>query len=210
MKKILTIAMFVATAITQAQEWTISEKSVTGIFNSSKSKSEIFTAVNKWISLNYNSAQNVIQLNDSESGTIIIKGINEITYSNLAGKVISKSSPESNTAKFNHTIEINVKENKFRVIYKLTDMISPDPSVTTFTNLLFDAIILNGDNSVPMKAYIDVMEPMLKKGFIGMEKREQWKVAIVETFKGINEKIISSLKNTISSIDKSILAEDKW
>lgn len=54
------------------QEFKYEEKLVTGIFEAQgKSKSEIFSAINKWISINYNSSKNVIQMNDMDSGTII-------------------------------------------------------------------------------------------------------------------------------------------
>lgn len=205
--------MLVITPLLQAQEWNIAEKSVTGVFNSSKSKSELFASINKWISINYNSAQNVIQMNDAESGTIIIKGINEVTYANKPGKVMApntKHVQDNVTAKFNHTIEINVKENKFRIIYMLTEMISPDPSATAYSNQFFAAINLNGENSAEIQSYIDTMETFLKQGMIGKDKRERWKVAMRETFKEVGENIVVSLKSKMLSIEKSTIAEDKW
>lgn len=90
MKKIYLLVLLVNFSL-QAQDWKVAEKSVTAIFNVDKSKSDLFTSINKWISINYNSAQNVIQMNDAESGTIIIKGINEVIYSNLLGKLLAPS-----------------------------------------------------------------------------------------------------------------------
>lgn len=67
-----------------AQEYEMKEKTIIGVFDiEGKSKTEIFGSINKWIALNYNSAQNVVQLKDKESGNIIVKGINEAVYKML-------------------------------------------------------------------------------------------------------------------------------
>ena len=75
MRKFILLILFITT-ITNAQEYKLEEKTVTGIFEiKEKTKAEIFASINKWVSINYNSAKNVVQMNDLESGTIIIKGI---------------------------------------------------------------------------------------------------------------------------------------
>lgn len=63
------------------------------------SKDEIFTKLNKWIALNYRSANDVLQLNDKESGVIIVRGI----YSNGSWVDVL------------HTLQMDVKENKVRI-----------------------------------------------------------------------------------------------
>ena len=65
--KLLLAITFTILTINQSvsQEYQLEEKTITGIFDTpDKTKSEIFSSINKWISLNYNSAQNVVQLND--------------------------------------------------------------------------------------------------------------------------------------------------
>ena len=42
-----------------------------------KSKDEIHSIINQWVAENYNSANNVIQMNDKEAGTIIVKGVTD-------------------------------------------------------------------------------------------------------------------------------------
>ena len=75
--------MLFITTIANSQEYKLEGKTITGTFDiKDKTKSEIFASINKWISINYNSAKSVIQMNDLESGTIIIKGINEVKYKN--------------------------------------------------------------------------------------------------------------------------------
>jgi hypothetical protein len=213
MKKIYIFILTICSFSMQSQDWTIGEKSVTGVFTSTKSKSELFTSINKWISINYGSAQSVIQMNDPESGTIIVKGINEVSYTNFGIKVLypkSKLYSEETSSKFRHTIEINVKENKFRVIYTLTELIPPSQVQTGLEGLLFDLVNLNGDNSEGVKKYNDLADGYLKAGFIGKEKREKHKAAVQEMANDLNTKLIASMKATMLSIENGTIKEDKW
>ncbi|UPT69411.1 MAG: DUF4468 domain-containing protein [Flavobacterium sp. JAD_PAG50586_2] len=212
MKKVYFIILLVNVSL-QAQEWKVAEKSVTGVFDVNKTKSELFALINKWISINYNSAQNVIQMNDAESGTIIIKGINEVVYSNLPAKVLQPNSKyvlEKTSTKFNHTIEVNIKDNKFRVVYTLTDAISPNPAGDIFASYFFNSVNLTGENTEALKAYNDETEKYLKQGLIGKEKREKYKQAMVEMFTELNKTIVENMKITMMSIEKSAKTEDKW
>lgn len=87
MKKIIFLITLFLCQIITSQEFELGEKSITGIFDvKGKSKSEIFSSINRWISLNYNSSKDIIQLNDKESGTIIVKGINISTFENARRK----------------------------------------------------------------------------------------------------------------------------
>ncbi|MCM2302791.1 MAG: DUF4468 domain-containing protein [Flavobacteriaceae bacterium] len=206
------ICLFVNVSL-QAQEWEVAKNSVTGVFEVNKTKSELFTLINKWISINYYSAQNVIQMNDAESGTVIIKGINEVVYSNLPAKVLqpnSKYVPEKTSTKFNHTIEINIKDNKFRVVYTLTDVISPISAEDIFVSYFFNSINLTGENAEAVKAYNEVLEKYLKQGLIGKEKREKYNQAMIDMFTELNKTIVKKIKITMTSIEKSTKAEDKW
>lgn len=199
MKKILlgTLLMFCLTSF--GQEYKIEEKSITGVFNvDGKSKAEIFSAINKWISINYNSAKNVIQLNDTEAGNIIIKGINEVTSKNAIKFLYPKNAyiPENTTTKFNHLIEINIKENKYRIIYRVTD------AEGLYDNF-FSCIKLNGGNEANIIAYNDEAEINLKKGLIGKEKRELFKLKSIEMFENVRADLENSIKATMLSIEKS-------
>lgn len=206
MKKIFFLIILISN-FSHSQEWKVNEKSVTGVFNSTKTKSELFALINKWISLNYNSAKNVIQLSDAESGTIIIKGINELFYTSNS-KVIMKSAPEKAITKFNHIIEINIKDNKFRIIYTITDIINQENS--GFNSLFFNCINLNGDNSSAVQQYNDESEKYLKQGLIGKEKREKFKSATIEMFKEINKNLSDSMKTILLSIEKAAKDDNGW
>ena len=199
--------MLFITTITNAQEYKIEAKSITGVFDvNEKSKAEIFSAINKWISINYNSAKNVIQLNDAEAGTIIIKGINEVTCKNVSKVLFPKNSyiPENTTTKFNHLIEINIKENKYRIIYRIIDSEGLDDN-------FFNCIKLNGGNEANITTYNDEVEIGLKKGLIGQEKRELYKLKSTAMFEDIRIGLENSMKATMLSIEKSTtVSSDGW
>ena len=200
------------TTITNAQEYKLEDKTITGVFEvKEKSKAEIFASINKWVSINYNSAKNVVQMNDLESGTIIIKGINEVTYKNSMKELYpnKKYVEEYAKTKFNHLIEINIKDNKFRIIYKITDIAAEDVGYNTLT---INCIVFNGINENAITEYNEKMDGLLKQGLIGKEKREKFKSITKPMFEGLSENLITDIKTTMQSIGKSIseATKDKW
>ena len=213
MKKVFLLIVLLIAGITNAQEFTNDTKSITGVFEvKEKTKSEIFSSINKWITLNYNSSKTVLQMNDLESGTIIIKGINEVTYKNSAKELYPKDKyvGENTTTKFNHLIEINIKDNKFRVIYKLIDMVGQDVG---FNGLLFNIVNLNNGNiDSQVNQYNDEMDKILKVAYVGKEKRELLKEKNKLMFADMNANLINNLKNIMINLEKSIAtsAKDDW
>ncbi len=204
---ILTILM--TSQITFGQEYNLEEKTVIGVFKmEGKNKSELFSSINKWISINYNSAQNVIQMNDKEAGTIIIKGINEVVYKNTMKSLYPKNKyiKEYSTTKFNHLIEINIKENKFRIIYKITEIASEDVG---FNNMIFNCINFNGNNEKAITEYNEFIDGYLKKGLIGKKKRAKFKSKTKPMFDELNNSIVSDIKLTMKSIEKSVESKKK-
>ena len=213
MKKVFLLIVLLIAGITNAQEFTNDTKSITGVFEvKEKTKSEIFSSINKWITLNYNSSKTVLQMNDLESGTIIIKGINEVTYKNSAKELYPKDKyvGKNTTTKFNHLIEINIKDNKFRVIYKLIDMVGQDVG---FNGLLFNIVNLNNGNiDSQVNQYNDEMDKILKVAYVGKEKRELLKEKNKLMFADMNANLINNLKNIMINLEKSIAtsAKDEW
>jgi hypothetical protein len=69
--------------------------------------SKLYENINDWFATNYKSAQNVIQMSDKESGTIIGKAITYYSY----GKQIYLCYG----GEINYTIKVNVKDNRFKV-----------------------------------------------------------------------------------------------
>lgn len=212
MKKTILLVLLTFSINIFAQDYTLEEKSITGVYDvENKTKSELFSAINKWISLNYNSAQNVIQMNDKESGDIIIKGINSVVYKNTMKSLYprNKHITETTTTKFNHIVEFNIKENKYRVNYKIVDIASKDLGTN---NLIMNIINFKGVQDESINDYNNQLEQILKTGMISKKKRESFKALSKGQFEELNTKLIESIKTTMQSINESVKAEkkDNW
>ena len=202
-----------------AQEYTLEEKTIIGVFDTEgKTKAEIFSSINKWIALNYNSAQNVVQLNDKESGNIIVKGINEAVYKNVMKELYPKNKymQEYSSVKFNHTVEINIKDSKYRIIYTLTDIITPEPvagyNLESQYNMVFDMIDFTGLKQEKIDNYNNYIEELWKTAMVGKKKTEEFKEMTKPTFEEMNKGVIESIKSTMISIEKTVKStkKDDW
>ena len=195
------------------QEYEMEGKTVTGIFEiKEKSKSDIFSDINKWISINYNSSKNVIQMNDKEAGIIIIKGTNEVQYENAWKNLYKKTKiiPKYSTLKTSHLIEINVKDNKFRIIYKLTEIKDLN---NIFNNMVIEncpnCIHFNEKNENFISDCNEFIDDYLKKGMLGKNKRAEFISMTDEMFELMNSTIILDIKQIMNSIYKSVISEKK-
>jgi Domain of unknown function (DUF4468) with TBP-like fold len=214
-KTLILLILLFAFNLSYAQEFTIESKTIIGVFIAEgKTKSQIFSSINKWISLNYNSAQDVVQLNDKEAGNIIVKGINEAVYKNVIKKLYPKNKYilEYNTVKFNHTLEINIKDERYRVIYTLTNMINEYDGYDYFNDLIFKMIDFDGIEQVNIDNYNAYIENLWKKSLIGKKKRANLQSMTPSVFEEMNKGVIASIKLTMLSIDKTVNStkKDDW
>ncbi|OAZ03638.1 hypothetical protein FLB_19150 [Flavobacterium succinicans] len=210
MKYTLLGLMIFASFLGFAQDFTKDNKTLTGVFEAQgKSKAELFSVINKWISVNYNSSKNVIQMNDLDSGTIIIKGINEVKTKNALKSLYPMSMPEYNYYEFNHMIEINIKDNKYRVIFKLTDLKS---EVSPNDKFNFDCVNFNGVEQNVVDEYNSRMDKLLKMGFVGSKKRDAFKASSKGYLHGVNDDIVNYEKDFMLSIQKTVstISKDNW
>lgn len=196
---------------TYAQTYNTEDKALTGVFEiQGKTKAQIYSAINKWISVNYNSGKSVTQLSDAEAGNIVVRGINEVSYPNIS-KIIypnMKSITDIATMKLNHLIEINIRDNKFRVIYKIVDL-HVDPAMVEYMTpemikISNDCINLNGLSDAALLAQSDFMDLGLKKGMIGKEKRDKVREAIKPTYDELNRNLVANMKTTMLSIQSAV------
>ena len=202
-----------------AQTYTIEDKVLTVVFETQgKTKAQIYSAINKWISINYNSGKSVTQLSDFDAGNIVVKGINEVSYPNIS-KIIypnMKSIPDIATMKLNHLIEINIRDNKFRIIYKIVDF-HIDPAMAGYMTpemikMSNDVINLNGISDAALLATSEFMDMNFKKSMIGKEKRDLIKESIKPIYDELNRNLIANMKTTMLSIQSSVTASasDGW
>ncbi len=203
--------MLFITTITNAQEYKLEGKVITGIFDvKDKSKSEIFSSIKKWISINYNNPKNVVQMDDLEAGNIIIKGINEVKYKNPIKIIYPNIAAEYTTSKFNHLIEVNVKDNKFRVIYKLIEIYMVDATVINDKKMII--VNLDGSRNSEVEEHVVLMEENFKKVYKNKEKREKLLQAFKLSFEEVNTNLRNDMKATMLSIEKSVneATKDNW
>lgn len=212
MKKILLIAFIFFCNYGYTQEFKYEEKSVTGIFEAQgKSKSEIFSAINKWISINYNSSKNVIQMNDLESGTIIVRGINTIVTKDFFRSMLSPGLQKSNafntmTYNFSHLIEINIKDNKYRVKYIITkyeDFGSDNP---IFKRVNF----AGGDNNLAQD-YYSLADSLIELYMINIKNKQAMRDIMKPMLDEMNSSLLIAANSTLNSIyNEAIKKNDNW
>ena len=190
--------------LANAQEYKLEEKSVTGIFEANdKTKAELFSAINKWISVNYNSANSVIQLNDLESGTIIVKGINTIVNKSFIKSFLhpdlqKKTSFNTMTYNFSHLIEINIKDNKFRIMYLITKYEDYGNDNEIFKRINFEGI----DNNT-VENYNALADGLLETFMIDKKNKQAMRDAMKPMLDEMNSSLENDIKNTLQSIYKT-------
>ncbi len=195
-----------------SEQYKLEEKTVTGVFDiEDKSKSEIFSLINRWVSINYNSAMNVIQMNDKESGTIIVKGVNVLSYKSDYLKEVIPFIRNNFYLSFNHLIEVNIRDNKYRVIYKITE-ISDEYPISTFVSndlIFFQCVKFNGNNENFVPTYNKSAEKYLKAMWVGKNKRELVLSQTKTMFDEMNEKIKLDIYLKMKSIENSVKSDKK-
>ena len=212
MRKILLGLITLMSFYSNAQEYKLEEKAVTGIFEANgKTKVELFSAINKWISVNYNSANSVIQLNDLESGTIIVKGINTIVNKSFVKSFLhpdlqKKASFNTMTYNFSHLIEINIKDNKFRVKYLITKYEDYESDNEIFKRVNFEGI----DNNTLENYYI-LADSLLVTFMIDKKNKQAMRDAMKPMLDEMNSSLENDIKNTLQSIYKTATEKtDGW
>lgn len=211
MKKTVLGILILMSLCSNAQEYKKEDKALTGIFEAQgKTKAQIYSAINKWISINYNSGKSVTQLSDGEAGNIILKGINEVSYPNIS-KIMypnMKSIQDISIMKLNHLIEINIKDNKFRIIYKIVDFYIDTATAGYMTleiiKMTNDCINLNGISDEALFKSTEYMDMNLKKGMMGKEKRDKVKEATKPMYDELNTNLVVNMKTTMLSIQTAV------
>lgn len=79
-----------------------------------KTKDELYDMAKMWFTTTYNSANDVLQMDSKESGTIVGKALFKYIYPKLMGS-------ESVKGTINYTIKLYFKDNKYK--YEITDFI---------------------------------------------------------------------------------------
>lgn len=209
-----TKVLFLSNDLLKSENYTIEQKTITGVFEvEGKTKSELYSLINRWISINYNSANNVIQMNDKESGTIIVKGINELFYESQIPFKRTQYVPSTFGLRFRHLIEINIQDNRYRVIYKIIDLLNEEQITYGVANsLIFNCINFSDNNDIDLIEYNEIKSKLLNDLWVGKNKRELVLSQTLPMFEEMNEKIKLDIYIKIKSLEDSVLSSkgDKW
>lgn len=221
MKKIFYIFLFIST-ISNAQEFTSENKTLTGVFDvNEKTKTEIFNLINKWIALNYKSSKSVIQMSDLNTGTIIIKGIDNVQFTNPSKEILHKNEndyPKYQAVYYYYTMEINIKDYKYRVVYDITSIseVGLDPYLSIYKvipeDLIFNCLNFN---EVDLN-YVSNYNTNLANFYQGKsqkktKEREQIILSTKPMFLELTTNLNLSVKETMLSINKAVTGNtSKW
>ena len=211
--KIVTLSILLLIAVNSfAQEYKIENKSVEFISEiKGKNKNTIFASVNKWIANNYTSSKDVVQLNDIESGTIIVRGINTVYFKNYYQALTPEIKMIDTVAytKYNHLLEINVKDEKIRINFKLNNIAFDDAGLN---EIIFSTINLQGvtpEQIVKFNNFLDdkYAVTMKKTNFIA-----NYQSIVNPMFNEISVNSLTDIKKTIQLIILfcSDNVRDKW
>lgn len=200
------------------QAFDVSELFLTEVYEvPNTSKNNIYSKINKWVAVNYKSANNVIQMNDKDAGILVVKGVDNFIVFNPIKRIRMNNSliTEKVSIKFHHTIQIEVKDNKFRVKYSfdrfgngyyfgnITDWI--------FINSLWDSLDFNNPiDLTKIEFYKKKVDELLKMYNVSKRKRQ----SVVTNLNSFVPHLLNVLRKKVEitgrSISMSIKENDKW
>lgn len=106
MKKCLFLMLMMVSMSVMAQEEPIQFDEV--VKAEGKSVPELYTTIKMWVATNYNSAQDVIQMDDAQNGILICKGAFEYDHGKgITGEVMD--------GWVDYTLKVQVREGRYKV-----------------------------------------------------------------------------------------------
>jgi len=169
----LFILLFIVSAgFTYGQNDLIEAKSITEVYELNDiSKTETFSRVVKWFTLEENAINDEISVSNREEGHIEVKGITKVLFKNIGTELYPKRSgmAEVLEAKFNYLITIDIVENQYMVNYTLIDMIK---EMYGQEETFFNCINFVEIDDKALQEYNKEMEKVFKRNFVFKNKRE--------------------------------------
>jgi len=103
------------TPILNAQDFKFDGDAMTVVFESNLDKKELHSTVFSAIANIYNSANDVVQMNDTNKGKIIVKGKYSLWRTNFQNKGEYSEFAEYVNIDVSHTLSIYIKDNKYKL-----------------------------------------------------------------------------------------------
>ena len=209
MKKLLSILIFTfCITVVSSQQLTDSGESYTEVVEVKLKKDVIYQKLREWISLNYKSSNDVVQLDTKEK--IITKGNTVFIYS--AGKYNVKY-------RISITMVFSIKDNKFKVDLTPKEIVAdilPDTVIDEGTyKILMTKELLSQDD------YTIVADEMALKQYKNLgfndkkskkmlEKTKKYNLRGYESYKVNKNNFDKEIRNLFSSIKKAVNKKDDW
>ena len=222
MKKIILFTLLIS-GVLNAQEFTTDNKTITGVFEvKNKSKSEIFASINKWIALSSQNSSEAIKMNDLDSGTIVMVGQYGVNFINETNAILYPIVEiKDNYVIYRFMTEINVRDNKFKITFKLTNII--DLFLDTYLDiyniipkdLFFQCYDFNTLDENSINKYNDLIDKYYTKERGNNEKRKKEREQILSLSKPMFQNLLinttTSFKNLMFLCEKSVVGDNsKW
>lgn len=137
-----------------------------------KNAEEIYTTLREWVALAYNSANNVIQMDDPYSGKIITKGVHEYFYPQSAlGMTVSVVSH------LKYSLVIDIKPERLRYTLQINEGTTGTSNVENMNSLLLSDPPINPITGMPYKKR--QLEKVYEIKQIHFDKIEDFKNSII-------------------------------
>ena len=198
MKKLVMLLLFVP-LVSFGQEFKYQNNIMSVVFEvDSTSASEIHSRALSAIANMYNSANNVIQLNDKESNKLVIKSKSSIVIDNPVKLMYPKNKYITSGWEifFSNTINIDSKDNRYRIVYSVSN---PEYDAGTYGRMPFDGerfFIFEPSEKTKIDEYIDEQLNKSGMGIIGKKKKALYATALEK----MPENIVLKLKENAKSI----------
>ena len=167
-----------------------------------KTKQEIFSSLNKWVALNYNSAMNVIQLSDANGGSIIVKGINTLILPNRVYKAMLPNNPsisDNVEAKLNHVLDFSVKEGRYRLSFSFSYGNGSSLGSHTLLPLTEDEKKQRLDNPTKLPFTSKKKELVYEK--LSLDMLEDERLSIIEFIEQTNKSVFNEVSSSTVTED---------
>lgn len=208
MKKTIILIFLILTTLSYSQKLTDNSKGYTEVIHTELKQDAIYQKLMEWISINYKSAQNVIQLDTKDK--VITKGNTVLNYSSM--NTIVKYS-------LSFTTVFSIQDNKYKVDLTPTDIGSVNfPDIYTplsMYEMLMTNELLSLENYTIITRkqslnYFLSMGYSEKKSSKMIQKSNKYLVGYYDSYKLNKVAFDKEINNTYTSIKNAVNKKDDW
>lgn len=190
-----------------AQEVVVGDKSISKKFaRNGLSKSMIISRAETWFTNQDNADKNKVETIDIEKGLIKIIGETKVLYRNIGKELYPKRSAMAEVleARFGHTMEINVNEEDYEIVFSVTDM---KEEMYKKQDVFFTCVNFNEINDKDLNEYNKAMDKLLKANLVFKKRREVFAANSRSQFEEVSSFLLNEGEMNIFSLNEVITSE---